>query len=97
MPELSSQAFGCIRISAFRDLTEFQKSAEEYIDRLHKLPMREGMPAAKYPGEIEYGNKQINRREGVVLPETLVRDLIEIGAKHGVDGSFLKQRETDRQ
>ena len=97
VPELSSQAFGCIRISAFRDLTEFQKSAEEYIDRLHKLPMREGMPAAKYPGEIEYGNKQINRREGVVLPETLVRDLIEIGAKRGVDGSFLKQRETDRQ
>lgn len=97
VPERSSQAFGCIKISAFRDLDDFHKDAEEYLDRLHKLPMREGMSAAKYPGEIEYGCKKINREEGVVLPETLADELIEIGKKRGVDGSFLKEKETDRQ
>ncbi|MCD8083272.1 MAG: Ldh family oxidoreductase, partial [Clostridiales bacterium] len=38
-PELSSQCFACINISAFRDLAEFQKNAQDYIDRLHELPM----------------------------------------------------------
>ena len=76
-PELSSQCFACFNISAFRDLKEFQETAENYIDRLHELPMKEG--AAKYPGEIEYTNKKINEKEGVVHPETLVDDLIGLG------------------
>lgn len=73
------------------------EEAEEYIDRLHALPMKEGMGAAKYPGEIEYGCKQINEKEGIVLPETLVEDLIKTGEKLGVDGNFLKETVTDRQ
>lgn len=96
-PELSSQCFAAFNISAFRDLKEFQESAENYIDRLHELPMKEGMGAAKYPGEIEYGCKQINKKEGVVLPETLVDDLIALGNTLGLDGSFLKAAPTDRQ
>ena len=49
VPELSSQCFGCINISAFRDLAEFQETAENYIDRLHQIPMKEGAGDAKYP------------------------------------------------
>lgn len=96
-PELSSQCFACFNISAFRDLKEFQTAAETYIDRLHELPMKEGAGAAKYPGEIEYGCKQINEKEGVVLPETLVDDLVELGKKFEIDGAFLKNKTTDRQ
>ncbi len=96
-PELSSQCFACFNISAFRDLTEFQRDAENYIDRLHALPMKEGMGAAKYPGEIEYGCKQINAKEGVVLPETLVDDLTKLAEELGVDAAFLKECVTDRQ
>lgn len=97
VPELSSQCFGCINISAFRNLEEFQKSAEIYIDRLHQVPMKEGMGTAKYPGEIEYLNKQRNMEDGVVLPETLVEDLIKLGEKYQLDGTFLKEFETERQ
>lgn len=96
-PELSSQCFACFNISAFRNLQDFQLSAESYIDRLHKIPMKEGMGAAKYPGEIEYGCKQVNAKEGVVLPETLADDLIALGKELNVDGSFLKTNVTDRQ
>lgn len=96
-PELASQCFACFNISAFRDLKEFQENAENYIDRLHELPMVEGAGAAKYPGEIEYGCKQFNAKEGVVLPETLVDDLIALGESLNVNGSFLKTRPTDRQ
>lgn len=94
-PELSSQCFACFNISAFRDLKEFQETAENYIDRLHELPMKEG--AAKYPGEIEYTNKKINEKEGVVLPETLVDDLIGLGKEFNINGEFLKETVTDRQ
>lgn len=94
-PELSSQCFACFNISAFRDLKEFQETAENYIDRLHELPMKEG--AAKYPGEIEYTNKKINEKEGVVLPETLVDDLIGLGKEFDIAGEFLKETVTDRQ
>ena len=96
-PELSSQCFGCINISAFRDLNEFRASSEAYIDALHELPMKEEYGHAMYPGEIEYENKRINKKEGVVLPETLADDLIALGTEYGLDGSFLKENETDRQ
>lgn len=96
-PELSSQCFACFNIQAFRDLKEFQDSAAAYIDRLHQLPMKEGAGAAKYPGEIEYGCKQQNRREGVVLPETLADELTVLGRELGADGGFLKERPTDRR
>lgn len=97
VPELSSQCFGCINISAFRDLAEFQETAENYIDRLHQIPMKEGAGDAKYPGEIEYTSKLTNLKEGVVLPETLAEDLIAIGEELKVDGSFLKEHKTERQ
>ncbi len=96
-PELSSQCFACFNISAFRELAEFQRDAENYIDRLHALPMKEGMGAAKYPGEIEYGCKLLNAEEGVVLPETLVDDLTKAAEELGVDAAFLKSHPTDRQ
>ena len=95
-PELSSQCFACINIRAFQDLEAFHKRAEEYIDRLHALPMREGAGAAKYPGEIEYTSKQRNLKEGVVLPEALVDELIALGRELDLDGAFLKAVETDR-
>ena len=97
VPELSSQCFGCINISAFRDLAEFQETAENYIDRLHQIPMKEGAGDAKYPGEIEYTSKLINLKEGVVLPETLTEDLMAIGGELKVDGSFLREHKTERQ
>lgn len=97
VPELASQCFACFNISAFRELAEFQESAQTYIDRLHQLPMRENAGAAKYPGEMEYTSKQKNLTEGVVLPETLVEDLVALGEELGVDGSFLRETETDRQ
>ena len=97
VPELSSQCFACFKISAFRDLKEFQKSAEDYIERLHELPMKEGAGSAKYPGEIEYSCKAVNLKEGVVIPETLADDLIALGKELGADGIFLKDVPTDRQ
>lgn len=97
VPECSSQCFGCINISAFRDLKEFQTGAETYIDRLHALPMKEGAGAAKYPGEIEYACKQVNLRAGIVLPESLIDDLAALGKEFHLDGRFLKEQKTDRR
>lgn len=95
-PELSSQCFACFSIDTFRDRGEFRRSAQEYIERLHQLPMKEGAGAAKYPGEIEYAAKQRNLAEGIVLPEALVDDLIALGGELGLDGQFLRSNGTDK-
>lgn len=96
-PELSSQCFACFNISAFRNIKDFQDAAEMYIERLHAVPMKDGMGDAKYPGEIEYGCKQINLKEGVVLPEVLVDELMDLGKGYGINGAFLKEQMTERQ
>lgn len=95
-PELSSQCFACFNIAAFRDLKAFQADAAAYIRRLHRLPMKEGVGAAKYPGEIEYTHKQENLVQGVILPETLTGDLIALGRQFGLDGEFLQTVETEQ-
>lgn len=95
-PELSSQSFGCINISAFRNIDLFHDDAEKYIDMLKALPVREGADSAKYPGEIEYTNKVKNLKEGICLPEALVSQLKDTGKELGVtDGqmSFLSDQE----
>ena len=94
-PELSSQCFACFNIASFRDLRAFQTDAEAYIERLHQLPMKEGAGDAKYPGEIEYVHKLTNRVNGVILPETLTADLINLGKEFGLDGAFLQAVETE--
>ena len=53
--------------------------------------------SSQCPGEIEYTNKKINEKEGVVLPETLVDDLIGLGKEFNINGEFLKETVTDRQ
>ncbi|WP_122641541.1 Ldh family oxidoreductase [Luxibacter massiliensis] len=95
-PELSSQSFGCINISAFRDLQQFHEDAQKYIDMIKGLPVRADIDSAKYPGEIEYTNKRKNLKEGIILPETLIMQLREIGKELGVvekDREFLKAQE----
>lgn len=88
-PELASQCFGCVKISAFRDLDEFHASSEAYIEELHKLAMKPGVDSAKYPGEIEYLSKQKNLKEGISLPEKLVEDLVKLGEVYQADTAFL--------
>lgn len=95
-PELSSQSFGCINISAFRNLHQFHEDAEKYIEEIKRLPVRADIDSAKYPGEIEYMNKQKNLKEGILLPETLVEQLEETAAQMGLDEeafAFLRAQE----
>ena len=83
-PELSSQSFGCINIRAFRELSQFHKDAQEYIEDIKALPVKEGVGSAKYPGEIEYTNKQRSLEHGIILPEALAEQLAETGRSLGI-------------
>ena len=95
-PELSSQSFGCVNIGAFRNLQQFHRDAEKYIEAMKKLPVRDGIDSAKYPGEIEYTSKQKSLKDGIILPETLVLQLEEIAKNMGLaesDIEFLRGKE----
>lgn len=96
MPELASHSFACFNISAFRDVAQFQQSADAYIGAIHALPMLEGHAAARYPGESSYQAKRYNLEHGVALPELRVQELVALGKEVGVDGSFLLNDKTNR-
>lgn len=42
------------------------------------------MGSAKYPGEIEYTNKQRSLEHGIILPEALAEQLAETGRSLGI-------------
>lgn len=85
IPELASHYFGCIRIDAFRDVKEFQKDAAAYIKALHAQPVKADVDSTKYPGQIEYEYHKRAEKEGIVLPETQVAQLIEMAELTGLD------------
>lgn len=63
---------------------------------MKKLPVRDGIDSAKYPGEIEYTSKQKSLKDGIILPETLVLQLEEIAKNMGLaesDIEFLRGKE----
>lgn len=95
IPELSSQSFGCINISAFRDLQKFHEDAEKYIEAIKALPVRADIDSAKYPGEIEYSNKQKSLKEGIILPETLTAQLKETAKELGIAEGDIEFLETE--
>jgi LDH2 family malate/lactate/ureidoglycolate dehydrogenase len=94
-PELASHSFGAIKISTFRDLAEFRNDVDSYIDFIKSLPLQDDVKSVKYPGEIELAIKQQILKEGIGLPETLIRELSEFGVEAGVsvrDTAFLTER-----
>ena len=78
IPERSSQCFIAVNISVFRELEQFRADAERYIDYIKSLPARQGEPPAKYPGELEYRNKQDSLEKGIELSSALAEELREV-------------------
>ena len=89
-PELSenaSQFFGCINIEAFRSLDEFKSDVDRCIDFYKNLKRVDNVDEIMYFGEIEYRHKASVLKEGVILPDTLLKEISEIAINLGILGS----------
>lgn len=84
-PNHISHCFMAIKIDQFRNLSEFRKEVDRYIEYLHNVPAIKGQHIY-FPGEIEQINKMACLNNGIELPEDLVEELVgfanEVGIKN---------------
>jgi LDH2 family malate/lactate/ureidoglycolate dehydrogenase len=93
--ENASQFFLCFNIEAFRDLDQFKKDVDRYVEFYKGLKKADGVDEIKYFGEIEYNNKTEIMAKGVQLPDTLLNEIagiaIDLGIPEG-DTKFLFEK-----
>jgi LDH2 family malate/lactate/ureidoglycolate dehydrogenase len=82
-----TQFFCAVKIEAFRPLAEYIGQTENLIDHLHSLPVKEGMAPVMYPGEPEFKSRQAALKDGLLIPETVVREVSELAEAAGVEGA----------
>jgi LDH2 family malate/lactate/ureidoglycolate dehydrogenase len=73
-----------INISAFIDPLEFKSRVDEIIDMMHNSEKKSGIEEILVPGEMEARTARKQRKEGILYPTALIRDLQDISAKLGV-------------
>ncbi|MFC6723538.1 Ldh family oxidoreductase [Halobium palmae] len=66
---------GAIDVSAFRDVAEFKREIDDYVDRLKAIETRDGFDEVMLPGEIEAARLRDQRETGVELGASTVESL----------------------
>ncbi len=66
--------FGAIRIDAFQEADEFKSSMDEWIQTFKNLPAKEGKRVL-IPGEPELENEIFQERNGISLPNYVLKKL----------------------
>lgn len=82
-PNNLSSCFIAIRTDRFRPVDELKADVDRFIDFLHAVPAAEGQ-RVYFPGEIEIMNKAKAQKEGLLLPDDLVHQLVELGTRLGI-------------
>lgn len=82
-----TQFFCAISVETFRPLAEFVGDSERLIEYLHSLPVKEGAAPVMYPGEPEFISRRAALKDGLLIPETVVRELNELAESVGVAGA----------
>ncbi|HUX87242.1 MAG TPA: Ldh family oxidoreductase, partial [Chloroflexota bacterium] len=75
-------------IGTFMPLATFNSRMDLLLDEIKAAPLAVGFDDVSYPGEPEARNEELNRANGLKLPEQTLRDLDKIAAEVGVDASF---------
>lgn len=93
-PNHISHYFMAIKIDAFRELEDFKRSVDRYIEYLHNIPTVDNSSRVYYPGEIEEINRRKSLSKGIQLSANLVEELCQIAISVGLDEpacAFLKR------
>jgi len=76
-PNNLSFCFIALKIDRFREVGEFRRDMDSFIDYLHSVPAAEGQ-RVYFPGEPELLYKAKVEEEGLFLPDNLTEQLLEI-------------------
>lgn len=76
--------FGAMRVDAFRPADEFKQHMDNWITRFRNAqPVNEDQPVL-IPGDPEREAEKERSASGIPLPDSVVKDLAELGEKMGI-------------
>jgi ureidoglycolate dehydrogenase (NAD+) len=90
-PNQTSHFFAAIRIDSFIEQELFENLVAKYIKNLKSLPLASGSDAIYLPGEIEELNKEKNLKSGILLPATVVNELVSLAEEAKIDKAQIDQ------
>jgi LDH2 family malate/lactate/ureidoglycolate dehydrogenase len=76
--------FAAIDVDAFMDVPAFKKRVDQALREIKHGERAPGVERIYIPGEIEAESAERRRREGIPIPEEVVRDFVELGHELGV-------------
>jgi LDH2 family malate/lactate/ureidoglycolate dehydrogenase len=65
-------------------LSEFEQRIDVYIRSLKDVPLAQGHEQVYYPGEMEKLADFHNRKQGLLLPEDTLSDVLRVARHAGV-------------
>ena len=76
--------FAAINVQSFMDLPDFQAGMDKAIREIKTSTKAEGVKRIYIPGEIEFETKAERLKNGIPIPETVVKDFAALGQELSV-------------
>ena len=80
----SGAAMMVFRASLFQPFSDYAKRADRLRKRIEAVPPAAGVEKVLIPGDPELQARALRRREGIPIPDTLWRQLVDLAASLGV-------------
>lgn len=72
-----------VDIQSFMPVEQFKSRIDSLVEQIKNSPRVPGVDKIYLPGEIEWENEQVRLREGIPLPEEVIRELSALGQELG--------------
>jgi LDH2 family malate/lactate/ureidoglycolate dehydrogenase len=76
--------FSAINVESFMDLPEFQVSMDKALHEMKACAKADGVQRIYIPGEIEFESKAERSKNGIPIPDAIVKDFVALGQELGV-------------
>jgi LDH2 family malate/lactate/ureidoglycolate dehydrogenase len=76
--------FVALNVESFMDLPEFKTGMDKALQEMRNSPRAEGVKRIYIPGEIELETKAERLKNGIPIPEPVVKELVALGRELGV-------------
>ncbi len=84
-PSLTSHLFIAINPDVFISKEDYKARITDWANMIHATPMVDASQKQVIPGELEYMKEQERLKNGIPLPEDLIKELDEYCQKFGVE------------
>ncbi|MEH7385672.1 Ldh family oxidoreductase [Bacillus sp. JJ1521] len=84
-----SHFFLGIRVDSFIDINLFKNNVDHYIQFIKNTKPMEGVSEIYLPGEIELGKVYANKEKGLLIPDSILKEIISLAEEVEVEEEFL--------